>query len=58
MDEGGNSSWFFLQEPEKRDDMMSLVMITVSPENSVVLEIIGRFDVKDISRLSVIGQKK
>ena len=58
MDEGSNSSWFFLQEPEKRDDMMSLVMITVSPENSVVLEIIGRFDVKDISRLSVIGQKK
>lgn len=58
MDKEDSSSWFFLQEPDRRDQMMSFVMITSSTENSVVLEIIGRFDVKDISRLSVIGQKK
>ena len=58
MDKEDSSSWIFLQEPDRRDQMMSFVMITSSTENSVVLEIIGRFDVKDISRLSVIGQKK
>lgn len=58
MDKEGCSSWFFLHEPDRRDEMMSFVMITSSNESSVVLEIIGRFDIKDISRLSVIGQKK
>ena len=37
---------------------MSFVMTVTGPQESVVLEIIGKFDVKDITRLSVIGQKK
>lgn len=58
MDEEGNSSLFYLYETDDEDDDMSFVMIASGPESKVVLEIIGRFDVKDISKLSIIGQKK
>ena len=33
-------------------------MIISSPQGSAVMEIVGEFDVRDISRLAVIGQKK
>lgn len=60
MDEEGSSSLFYLYETddEDEDDDMSFVMIASGPESKVVLEIIGRFDIKDISKLSIIGQKK
>ena len=58
MDEEGSSSLFYLYETDDEDDDMSFVMIASGPESKVVLEIIGRFDVKDISKLSIIGQKK
>ena len=60
MDEEGSSSLFYLYETddEDEDDDMSFVMIASGPESKVVLEIIGRFDIKDISKLSRIGQKK
>lgn len=56
IDEEGNSSLFYLYEDNDED--MSFVMISSGEESKVVLEIIGRFDVKDISKLSIIGQKK
>lgn len=56
IDEEGNSSLFYLYEDD--DDDMSFVMISSGEESKVVLEIIGRFDVKDISKLSIIGQKR
>ena len=55
IDEEGNSSLFYLYED---DDEMSFVMISSGDESQVIVEIIGRFDVKDISKLSIIGQKK
>lgn len=54
----GRISSFYLYEPGKRKNDMSFVMTVLGPEESVVMEIIGDFDVKDISRLSVIGQKR
>lgn len=54
----GRISSFYLYEPEKRKNDMSFVMTVLGPEESVIMEIIGDFDVKDISRLSIIGQKK
>jgi hypothetical protein len=56
IDEEGNSSLFYLYEDNDED--MSFVMISSGEESKVVLEIIGQFDVKDISKLSIIGQKK
>ena len=35
---------------------MSFVMINMTAGSCVILEIIGKFDVKDISKLSVIGK--
>lgn len=58
MDDEGSSSLFYLYETDDEDDDMSFVMIVSGQDSIVVLEIIGRFDVKDISKLSVIGQKK
>ena len=58
MDEEGSSSLFYLYETDDEDDDMSFVMIVSGQDSIVVLEIIGRFDVKDISKLSVIGQKQ
>ena len=54
----GKVSNFYLYEPDSSKKDMSFVMTVAGPEESVVLEIIGKFDVKDITRLSVIGQKK
>ena len=54
----GRVSNFYLYEPEKARKDMSFVMTVTGPQESVVLEIIGKFDVKDITRLSLIGQKK
>ncbi len=54
----GKVSNFYLYDPDNGKKDMSFVMTVLGPEESVVLEIIGKFDVKDITRLSVIGQKK
>lgn len=54
----GKVSNFYLYETDSGKKDMSFVMTVSGPEESVVLEIIGKFDVKDITRLSVIGQKK
>ena len=54
----GRISSFYLFEPEKRKNDMSFVMTVLGSEESVVMEIIGNFDVKDISKLSVMGQKR
>ena len=54
----GKISNFYLYEPDSSKRDMSFVMTVSGPEESVVLEIIGKFDIKDITRLSVIGQKK
>ena len=54
----GKVSNFYLYEPDSSKRDMSFVMTVSGPEESVVLEIIGKFDIKDITRLSVIGQKK
>lgn len=54
----GRVSNFYLYEPEKAKKDMSFVMTVTGPQESVVLEIIGKFDVKDITRLSVIGQNR
>ncbi len=47
-----------LETDEKSLLDISFVMIVSGPKGSAVMEIVGEFDVKDISKLSVIGQKK
>ena len=54
----GSISEFYLYNPDNKKKDMSFVMTVKGPEESVVMEIIGKFDVKDITRLSSIGQKK
>ena len=54
----GKVSNFYIYDPDSSKKDMSFVMTVAGPEESVVLEILGKFDVKDITRLSVIGQKK
>ena len=56
MDDDGESSLFYLYDTGNKKDKMSFVMINLKSNNCVVLEIIGKFDVKDISKLSVIGK--
>lgn len=58
MDEGGTSSRFYLYDTGDKHDKMSFVMVNSTPASCVILEIIGKFDVKDISKLSAIGQKR
>ena len=58
INENGNLSEFYISEEGGKTDDISFVMVASSSQGSAVMEIIGRFDVKDISRLSVIGQKK
>lgn len=58
MDDEGSSSLFYLYEADDEDEDMSFVMIAFGEDSTVILEIVGRFDVKDISKLSIIGQKK
>ena len=58
MDEGGSSSRFYLYDTGDKHSKMSFVMVNSTSDRCVRLEIIGKFDVKDISKLSVIGQKR
>lgn len=57
MDEDGSSSLFYLYDTGNKKDNMSFVMINTTTDNCVILEIIGKFDVKDISKLSAIGKR-
>ena len=50
---GSRSEFYIFDTPE-----VSFVMIVSGPQGSAVMEIIGDFNVKDISKLSVIGQKR
>lgn len=56
--EKGSLSEFYISEETGRSKEVSFVMIASSSQGTAVMEIIGDFDVKDISRLSVIGQKR
>ena len=56
--EKGSLSEFYISEETGRSKEVSFVMIASSSQGTAVTEIIGDFDVKDISRLSVIGQKR
>ena len=58
MDEGGASSRFYLYDTGDKRYRMSFVMVSSTSDSCIILEIIGKFDVKDISRLSAIGQKR
>lgn len=58
MDGDGESSQFYLYDTGNKKDKMSFVMINMTVDNCVILEIVGKFDVKDISKLSVIGKNK
>ena len=54
----GILSQFYLYDPDSAKKDMSFVMTIEGEGESVVMEIIGRFDVKDITRLSSIGRKE
>lgn len=58
INENGSLSEFYISEEEGKSKEVSFVMIASSSQGSAVMEIVGKFDIKDISRLSVIGQKK
>lgn len=58
INENGNRSEFYISEESIDTPDVSFVMIVSGPQGSAVMEIIGDFDVKDISKLSVIGQKR
>lgn len=58
INENGNRSEFYISEEWVDNTGVSFVMIVSGPQGSAVMEIIGDFDVKDISKLSVIGQKR
>lgn len=54
----GRVSQFYLYDPDSAKKDMSFVMTIEGEGESIVMEIIGRFDVKDITRLSSIGRKE
>ena len=58
INENGNLSEFYISENIGRSKNVSFLMIVSGPQGSAVMEIIGNFDVKDISKLSVMGQKR
>lgn len=58
INENGNRSEFYISEEWVDNTGVSFVMIVSGQQGSAVMEIIGDFDVKDISKLSVIGQKR
>ena len=58
INENGNRSEFYISEEWVDNTGVSFVMIVSGPQGSAVMEIIGDFDVKDISKRSVIGQKR
>ena len=53
--ENGSSSYFYIREKGRKSNFL---MIVSGSQGSAVMEIVGEFDVKDISKLSVIGQKR
>lgn len=57
INENGNLSEFYISDNIGKSKNVSFVMIISGPQGTAVMEIIGQFDVKDISKLSVIGQK-
>ena len=58
INENARLSEFYISEEVGKSKDVSFVMIASSSQGSAVMEIIGKFDIKDISRLSVIGQKR
>lgn len=58
INENRNRSEFYISEEWVDNTGVSFVMIVSGPQGSAVMEIIGDFDVKDISKLSIIGQKR
>lgn len=58
INENGSSSYFYILEKGRKSKDVSFLMIVSGPQGSAVMEIIGDFNVKDISKLSVIGQKR
>lgn len=58
INENGSRSEFYISEERIDTPEVSFVMIVSGPQGSAVMEIIGDFNVKDISKLSVIGQKR
>ncbi|MCM1503409.1 MAG: DUF4252 domain-containing protein [Bacteroidales bacterium] len=52
VQEDRTSSQFFILEGK---DAASFLMITQNPDGEAILEIYGSFDIKDISRLSILG---
>ncbi len=58
INENGSLSEFYISENIGRSKNVSFLMIVSGPQGSAVMEIIGNFDVKDISKLSVMGQKR
>lgn len=58
INENGSLSEFYISENLGSSKSVSFVMIISSPQGSAIMEIVGEFDVKDISKLSIIGQKK
>ena len=58
INENGNLSEFYISENIGKSKNVSFMMIVSSSQGSAVMEIIGDFNVKDISRLSVIGQNR
>lgn len=58
INENGNRSEFYISEEHIDTPEVSFVMIVSGPQGSAVMEIIGDFDVKDISKLTIIGQKR
>ena len=56
--DNGSLSEFYISENIGRSKNVSFLMIVSGPQGSAVMEIIGNFDVKDISKLSVMGQKR
>lgn len=55
INEGTNKSYFYILEKGRKSNFL---MIVSGAQGSAVMEIVGEFDVKDISKLSIIGQKK
>lgn len=58
INENGSLSEFYISENIGKSKNVSFVMIVSGAQGSAVMEIIGDFDVKDISKLSIIGQKR
>ena len=58
INEDDACSEFYISEDTGKSKEVSFVMIASSSQGTAVMEIIGEFNVRDITKLSVIGQKK